>query len=390
LIASLVIASLYLPATLFAPLALAHHQLASQSVKPGTGGAPVWPQFGGSAFGAIGYDGLLERNGTTDPLPIASISKIVTALVVLDAKPLKLGEEGPTITFSAADHDLYAKYLALQGSVKPMPVGSTMTEHQVLQVALIASANNYADALAQWAFGSGGSYVAATKTWLSTHGLNQTILVEPTGIDPRNTSTTSDLVALGKLALADPVIAKIVDTPTLTLPVVGTIADTNQLLGKEGVIGIKTGTLATSSLLFASRFVIGGKQITVVGAVLGGSKTTIYPAVSAVLASIKSGFHSITLATKGESFGTYTTRWSQRANAVAESTESVVVWGDTPIATKVALAELRVGRRGEPTGTVKFVSGHAITVVKLELDHALSDPGLFWRLSNPVPVFTQR
>lgn len=378
--------AIYLPVALLTPLGSAHQELSAFIVKKGNAAAPVWPTFGASAFGAVGYDGVLGTSGSTEPLPIASISKIVTALVVLEAKPLAVGEDGPTITFSQADHALYAKYLAQQGTVKPMPVGGTMTEHQVLQVALIASANNYAEVLADWAFGTDAAYVEATKTWLAARGLTHTTLVEPSGINPLNTSTASDLVALGKLALANPVVATIVDTPTITLPLVGTISDTNKLLGTQGVIGIKTGTLATSTLLFASRFDLGGTEITIIGAVLGASRSTIYPAASAIITSVKAGFHRVILATKGQTFGTYTTKWAGSANAVAGSDASIVVWGDTPVSTAVHLDNLRIGARGTPTGVVRFVAGRSRIDVPLALGKAVNDPGALWRLSNPLAV----
>ena len=59
----------------------------------------TWPDFGSGAVGAVGFDGLLGSHGDPDAaVPIASITKVITALVVLDAKPIAAGEEGPTIT----------------------------------------------------------------------------------------------------------------------------------------------------------------------------------------------------------------------------------------------------------------------------------------------------
>ncbi len=383
-IALVLLIGIYLPLTLLAPLGVAHTTVATAAAAPGAKAAVSWPQFGASAFGAVGYDGLLETSGNADPLPIASISKIITALVVLQAKPLATGDEGPTITFSQDDHDLYTKYLALQGTVKAMPVGASMTEHQVLEVALIASANNYATALADWAFGSESAYVAAATAWLAAHRLSHTTVVEPTGIDASNTSTASDLVALGKLAIANPIIAPIVDTPTLTLPIVGTLEDTNKLLGQDGIVGIKTGTLTISNLLFASRYDVGGTTVVIIGAILGGDRDTIYPAVTAALASIKKGFHPITLAKKGQSFAEYGTAWGQDARAVAARTARVVTWGDTPVTSTVVPAGVRLGTRGSAAGEVRFRVGTTAIDVPLVLSSTLSDPGPWWRLGNPL------
>jgi D-alanyl-D-alanine carboxypeptidase (penicillin-binding protein 5/6) len=383
-VALIVGAGVYLPFTLLAPLAYAHEDVASPAIATPVAAAPAWPQFGASAFGAVGVTGLLGSSGSADPLPIASISKIVTALVTLQAKPLAVGEEGPTITFSAADHALYAKYVALQGTVKVMPTGGTMTEHQVMQVALIASANNYAETLADWAFGSETAYVDATKTWLAANGLAHTTIVEPTGINPVNTSTASDLVALGKLALANPIVAAIVDTPTITLPIVGAINDTNKLLGKAGVVGIKTGTLTTSSLLFASRYRVGGTTVLIVGAVLGGTRETIYPAVSALLKSIKSGYHAVTVATRGQHFATYTTPWGQTTDAVAVATTTAVVWSDTPVTSVIQPIRERLAKRGSAAGNATFTIGTTAVTVRLRLNRSLSDPGPWWRLGHPL------
>ena len=98
----------------------------------------------------------------------------------------------------------------LDATIAAMPTGSAMSEHDALETMLVASACNYAEAVSTWAFGSQGAFLSATKQWLAANGLTGTTIVEPTGISPRNTSTPSDLIAIGKLAAANPVIAQIV------------------------------------------------------------------------------------------------------------------------------------------------------------------------------------
>ncbi len=390
IVALIVAVLLYLPFTLLAPLSYAH-RTTTAAVTPVTKAAQLaWPSFGASAIGAVGYPGVLSASGTTGPLPIASISKIVTALVTLEAKPLAVGEEGPTITFSASDHALYAKYVALQGTVKPMATGSSMSEHEVLEISLVASANNYAEALADWAFGSNAAYVTATRAWLTSHGLTHTSLAEPTGIDPANTSTASDLIALGKLALASPIVAAIVGTKTATVPLVGAIKNTNELLGTAGVIGVKTGTLDTSgsNLLFASSFSVGRKSIVLVGVVIGAANhDALYPAVSALLAAAKSGFSEVTLTVKGQRFAAYTTPWRQATDAVASRTQKVVVWSDTPVTSAVSPASVRLVVKGSPAGVVTFTVGTAKVTIPLRFSRTIADPGPWWRLTNPFSTF---
>lgn len=384
---SIVIAlGVYLPLTLLGQLAPTSPQLVPFTTPARTATLAILPGYGASAVGAIGYPEAFATAGSTDPLPIASISKIVTSLVVLEAKPLILGDPGPTITFSATDAALRAKYVALNGETKPLAAGSTISQLDLMRVTLVASANNYADALTGWAFGSPAAFEIAVTAWLSSHGLHHTTIVEPTGINPRNVSTATDLVEIGKLALANPVVASIVSTESMTLAGVGSFANTNTLLGQLGVDGIKTGTLnGSSNLLFAATFRYGSHAVTVVGAVVGGSNHKAVDAtVTTLLAGVKAGFHEITLAKKGEPFANFTTAWSQKARAVSSSAASVLVWSNTPVTAVISAYPARVGEVRTSIGQVSFTAGSQSVVVPLTLDHSLVDPGPWWRLGNPT------
>ena len=85
----------YLPMTLLAPLREAAPVVPVHSELPGEVAVPVWPGYGASAIGAVGFPGVLAASGSDQALPMASITKIVTALTVLQAKPLAVGEAGP-------------------------------------------------------------------------------------------------------------------------------------------------------------------------------------------------------------------------------------------------------------------------------------------------------
>ncbi|MBG6106951.1 hypothetical protein [Frigoribacterium sp. CG_9.8] len=206
----------YLPVTLLAPLGTAALTSTTPSVTAPGAVALTLPSTGESAVsvtgaevfaGTVGTNGILAASGGAGPLPIASISKLITALVVLEAKPLTGTEPGPTLTFSKADHDLYDQYYVLGASVVAMKTGSTLSEHDALALMLVASACNYADAVSTWAFGSRARYLGAVKTYLAAHELSGTTIEEPTGISARNGSTPADLIAIGKLAMANPVVA---------------------------------------------------------------------------------------------------------------------------------------------------------------------------------------
>src|SRR4051812_5821396 len=229
-----------------------------------------FPDFGRGAIGAEGFDGVLATGGDQSAVPMASITKVVTALVVLDAKPLAAGEAGPDIPFTQADVDAYHQVIAQNGSVQPVTAGMVLTEREALETMLLPSANNYAISLARWAYGSVDGYLAAARTWLGAHGLTDTSVVDPNGLSTGDTSTPADLVELGQLAIAQPALAEIVSMRSATVPGVGKFGNTNKLLGRDGIDGIKTGTTdaAGACLLFSTDVKVGTSSVTLVGAVL--------------------------------------------------------------------------------------------------------------------------
>ncbi len=376
----------YLPMTLLAPLHSVNPVVAQRAVPAGTAAALSLPGYGGSAIGAVGFDGVLARSGSTAPLPMASITKLITALVVLQAKPLAVGAEGPKVTMTAADVALYHHYISVDGQVVTVKSGLVFTEHELLQLALIHSANNYAATLALWAFGSMDAYLAAARTWIAAQKLTSITLTDPTGIDITDVASTSDLLQLGKLALADPVLAPIVSTPSLTMHDVGTLTNTNTLLGYDGVEGIKTGTLngAGSNLLFAARHKVGSATIVIIGVVLGGrTHEAVDNDIRSLLTGVLAGFHQLDLAKKGDVFASYTTEWGQTVSAVAEKSASLVTWGDAKVTTSIAAAPVATGTKGQAVGAATFTSGGHTVSVPLGLATSVHDPGPGWRLAHP-------
>lgn len=339
--------------------------------------------------GTAGTDGILAANGGSNAMPMASISKLVTTLVVLEAKPLTTKSVGPNITFSKADHDLYDKYYVLGASIEPMKTGSVMSERDALTTMLLASACNYAEAVSTWAYGSQTKFLAATKKWLAAHKLTGTKMLEPTGLDGRNVSTPADLIAIGKLAMATPAIAAIVGLAGATVANVGPISNTNDLLGIEGVNGIKTGTLNGSNLLFSSVLDVGAQApITIVGVVLGSeSRESADAEARALITTIKSGFHEVTLTKAGQVFGRYTTQWKDGATVVAAESSSILTWSNTPITSTLKTKVVTHAASGAKVGSLTFVAGKATVTVPLVLKGAIKGPSNEWRLTHPLELF---
>jgi D-alanyl-D-alanine carboxypeptidase (penicillin-binding protein 5/6) len=343
---------------------------------------------GGDDYLGASAAGIWASSGGDVARPIASISKLITAMVVLNAKPLSSATDaGPTLSFDKADHDLYDKYYVLNATIAAMPTGSSMSEHDALETMLVVSACNYAEAVADWAFGSNAGFVSATRKWLAANGMTHTTMVEPTGIDDRNTSTPSDLIALGKLAAANPAVAAIVAKTSLDVPSLQGMPNTNDLLGSDGITGIKTGTLdaSGSDLLFSATLEVGTKTpLSVIGVVLGGSSHgSVDDDVVALLHSITAGFHEVSLGTASQVVGTYSTPWGSSAKMVLGRAASVLTWSNTPVTSTMTTTRLTTGRDGERVGSVTWTAGKATVTVPVVLQGGIRQPTAWWRLTHP-------
>lgn len=342
---------------------------------------------GGGEFLPAEVNGTWGLHGSDEPRPIASITKLITALVILDRKPLGAGEDGPRITFSRADNALYDKYYVLGATIAAMPTGSSLSQHDAMEAMLVVSACNYAEALSTWAFGSQGAFLQAARGWLTAQGLSNTAIVEPTGLDPRNTSTPTDLLQLGRLAMANPVIAEIAAMTSLKVPTIEETRATNTLLGVDGVTGLKTGTLEDTgaNLLFSATIDAGiGEPIVVVGVLLGGytRESNNFDAQS-LLASIRDGFHTVTVGEARDEVGTYTTPWGESAAVVLRQGAALLTWSDTPVTSTYRVDTITTGRAGDVVGEITWTAGDRTASVDLVLAGDIDPPDEWWRLTHP-------
>jgi D-alanyl-D-alanine carboxypeptidase (penicillin-binding protein 5/6) len=380
----------YLPLTLLAPLRAAAVTVTApqEAVLPAV--ALAFPQYGASGIGAVGMDGLLGQSGSTEPRPMASITKLITALVVLESHPLAPGEAGPTATMSGVDVGYYGEYLAQNGTVSNVRAGMAFTERELLELTLVKSANNYTKSLMMWAFGSQDAYLTAAQGWLASHGLDRIVVHEPTGIDPANVGPVDQLVELGRIALEHPVVAEIVATREVGVTNLGVLPNTNALLGVDGVDGIKTGTLDDfgANLLFSADYTVGTSTVTLVGVVLGGpSHDRINSDILAILASTIANFTEVEVVTVDEAFAVYETVWGVDASAIASESATLLVWSAETIETEVVTEDITTGAAGDDAGDVVFRAGDRSVTIDLELAIDVPDPGPWWRLTNPAALF---
>jgi D-alanyl-D-alanine carboxypeptidase (penicillin-binding protein 5/6) len=230
----------------------------------------VWPTAGQAAFIETG-EVQLHAGPHQHPAPIASIAKVMTAYVVIRDHPLASAEDGPTITVTAADVADTDRRRRQQESTVPVETGEQLTERQALQALLLPSANNVAALLARWDAGSVDEFVARMNAAARSLGMTHTRYTDPSGYDKDTVSTAADQVRVVEQAMSLPVFADIVATPAATLPVAGTVHNTDTLLGRDGFVGVKTGSDDAAGGCFAFRAirVMDGRRTTITGVVLG-------------------------------------------------------------------------------------------------------------------------
>lgn len=360
-------------------------QANSTLTPPKTSGAITlpWPAYGQGALAAQGY-GMLLTHGEQKAVPMASIAKVVTALAVLKQKPLDLGQQGPIITINSDDVAIYNNYYQRGGSVVKVEAGEQISEYQALQALLIPSANNIADTLARWAFGSMDNYVAYANSLLQGLTLQQTKIADASGFSPDSVSSAQDLVKLGLAALDNPLLAAIVSQETAELPLAGSVDSVNWLLGEDGVVGIKTGNTdqAGGCFLFAAKQTIGGQNITLVGALMQAPDlNTVIIDARVVAAASDSGFESVKVISKGQTVGIYKTPWGATADAVASQDLNILAWRGSQVQVAAKLNKIEPSAKANTfVGSISATSGQKTASVPVTLNSNLTHPPWYWRL----------
>ncbi|MBF6555984.1 MAG: hypothetical protein IVW52_07365 [Acidimicrobiales bacterium] len=243
--------------------------LPSSVAVPGSGPALPWPAKGQGAISvpALGYT---QQSGPESPLPIASLTKMTSAVVVLRDHPMAAGSSGPPITITAADVAEYDTELRNDQSTVPIRTGEVLTEEQMLEALVTQSANDIAYALALWDAGGVPAFVAKMNALAQSLGATSTHYVDASGYDPHTVSTAADCLRVAAAGMSDPTFARVVGMRSVTLPLVGTIPNVVTEIGSNNVVGIKSGytTAAGGCMVLAADRVIQGRSVTVLVAVL--------------------------------------------------------------------------------------------------------------------------
>lgn len=175
---------------------------------------------------------LFEKNAS-DIVPIASLTKLMTAMVILDAH-LDMHEH---IFITAEDVDV------LKNSSSRVPVGALITRSALLELALMSSDNRAAHALARTYPGGIEYFKQAARNKAHELSLRRTNIEEPTGLSPHNTSTASDLAKLAHAASRYPEIERIT---TSSGDLINIGATSRQYHNTNKLVGDKNWTISLS------------------------------------------------------------------------------------------------------------------------------------------------
>ena len=178
---------------------------------------------------------VLFATHATSALPIASISKLMTTLLVLKYIPMDT-----IITIPQDAMDTYGNYGDLR-------VGEQITARSLLNLMLVVSSNNAAVTFADYVS-------AATKTPFpdlmnkeaQNMGLYAAYFKEPTGLSAHNAASAWDVARMANAAFANPLVKSFISMPTATVysanrTIVHNLVNTDEIIGRDGIIGGKTG-----------------------------------------------------------------------------------------------------------------------------------------------------
>ena len=377
---------LYGPATLIGPLPAATATLVSPSVGAANPSPPQLPTNGASAVIVSGADTPIASAGQAEPLPMASATKIVTALVVLNAQPLSADAPGPNVTISAADYADYINYARDGARTVAVFAGETWSERDLLEAMILGSSNNHADTLARWAFGSIDAYLVAADAWLDEHGLAGTTLADANGLHDDSAGTGIDLAKLAGLAAADPVISDILANPASALTGLRGVTNTTAFLADEGVTGISRSYTDAAGVcfLFTGSVGSGDGAYSFAGAFIGEPDyDTLTADLTALMASARAGVGQLPLLAEGDAYVTFDVPWGQSASGVVATAKTQLGWlAAASPEPNITIEDISTGRAGTTVGRIGVTLGDTTVSSPLVLDRSLTDPGLGWRRSE--------
>jgi D-alanyl-D-alanine endopeptidase (penicillin-binding protein 7) len=201
---------------------------------------------------------LLSKNDSA-VLPIASITKLMTGLLISESK-LPMDEQ---ITITQADVDTE------KGSSSRLRVGTTLSRGELMHLALMSSENRAAHALGRTYPGGLSAFVDAMNQRAQLLGMNDTKYVEPTGLSSKNQSSAQDLARLVAVASQDKTVSELTTSPSAAVAVGRRMMEfhtTNRLVKNPSWdIGLqKTGYISEAGQCLVMQAKVAGRKLIMV------------------------------------------------------------------------------------------------------------------------------
>lgn len=356
-----------------------------ESTTLGDAKLPALPADGSAVVSVVGL-GTLGESGPVQARPIASVTKIMTAYVLLKDHPLNPGESGPVVEITQADADRFWVMVSQDQSVQPVNAGQVLTELQLLQGMLIPSANNYAEIAAKWDAGSVDAFVQKMNAEAQALGMTNTKYVDVSGYLSGTVSTAQDQLLVARAAMANPVFASTVSMKEVRLPTAGTVSNVNEILGVDGIVGIKTGYTeeAGGNLAFAARREAAGQTIDVVGVVLGqDGHAGAFAATRTILNSLNNNLQVVRVVPAGQPVGQADPPWGGAVDLIVNEDVNMLVWPGMTMQTTIEIEKVpSSGKAGDQVGWLNVKVGEQEKRVPLVLAKDLGGPGIAWKLTR--------
>ncbi|MFI5756138.1 serine hydrolase [Streptomyces sp. NPDC051569] len=351
-----------------------------------------WPGEGQGQMAVAGL-GPVGEFGERKPVPIASVTKAMTAYIVLQDHPMKAGGDGATISVDAtAEKEGGYDESGNESTLNTIKEGDKLSQKDALSAVMIPSANNVARLLARWDAGSEEAFVEKMNATAQRLGMKDTTYTDPSGLKETTVSTAADQVKLGLELVKIPALVDITRLPSWTDPSGKVWRNYNTLVPYDGAIGMKTGstTKAGGNLLFAARQEVDGTEQYIVGAILGQHKSPIIDTVNAVskeaLLATEKILETNTVVKKGSVVGYVDDGLGGRTPVVTTKDIKVVGWSGLRV-------ELGLGARageqiphsakaGAVVGELTAGSGPGKVSAPVALQRDLAEPGFGTKLKR--------
>jgi len=378
-------------AVLLAPTPAVEATPVEAAVEPLPEPAIDWPPAARAAgYGVVGIDGAPDSWATTgsdDAHPMASVTKLVTVLIVLDARPLTGDDRGPTITLDGDDVAAQARALDDNAPIAPVFRGMQVTQRDLIEWSLVDSAANAIWSLANWAYGDIDGFLAAADAWAERHGLDDTNLDDPAGLAAGSVSSAADLTRIALMAVEDPVVLATIQLESVRIPGIGIAPNTNRILGEHDVDGGKTGTLKVwgRNLFVTAIREVEGVERRVVGIVMGTiAAEETDAAMIQLLQSVWPNFGVRAILAEGTVVAEYRAPWGASTDAVTTGALEAHVFADAAPGWTATAEPIEAGTPASAVGEARLEVGDVAAPVRTT--ELLLGPDAWWRVTNAPQV----